>query len=203
MATETTRVSSYVRSEGFLDSAGTRYAYASAVNNLVSGLTASANSTYVNNMFSGLTASANASMINNLFSGLASTVTAGMITGYTLRSATSDAAATALAAASASYAASAGTLSGVTATPAQINTLLYGSAKYKVVFGSALATDVVIMTSVTALGLATALFVQVTPHTTGIIAGAVATQTGIQWMIATHAGTATQAVVDYMVIGNA
>ncbi len=214
MGTETTRVSSYIRSEGFLDSAGTRYQNASAVNLLVSGLTTSITASALNNVFSGITASANASQISNLFSGLASTVTAGLVTSYVARAVTADAAlaattaataaaaTTALAAASASYAASAGALSGLTATMAQVNALLYGT-KYKVAFGSALATDVAVMSCVTNCGISTALFALVTPHTTGIIAGGVATQTGVQWMIATHAGTATQAVVDFCIIGNA
>jgi len=208
MSTDTTRVSSYVRAEGFYDSAGTMYQYASAVNNLVSGLTASANYTAMNRVFSGLTASCVATQINNLFSGLASTVSAGMITGYTLRAATADAATTALAAttslaaASASYAASAGTLSGVSATPAQLNTLLYGT-KYKVAFGSTVATDAVVMTSVTNCGLSTALYVFVNPQVTGIIAAGLATQTGVKWNIVNSTGVATQATCDYMIVGNA
>jgi hypothetical protein len=104
MGVETTRVSSYLRAEGFYDSANTRYTYASAVNNLISGLTASVNATYLNNVFSGLSASANASMINNIFSGLASTVTAGLITSYVARAVTSDASV------SANYSASAGSV---------------------------------------------------------------------------------------------
>jgi hypothetical protein len=154
MATDTTRVSSYVRAEGFYDSAGTMYQYASAVNNLVSGLTASANYLAMNRVFSGLTASCVASQINNLFSGLASTVSAGMITGYTLRAATADAAATSLAAASASYAASAGTLSGVTATAGRINALQYSTASHKVVYGSSPVTGTATI-NVASLGLTT------------------------------------------------
>lgn len=154
MATETTRVSSYAQFEGYKDSAGTLYQYASAVNNLVSGLTASANYAAMNRVFSGLTASCVASQVNNLFSGLASTVTAGMITGYTLRAATADAAATALAAASASYAASAGTLSGVTATAGRINALQYSTAAHKFVYGSTAITASATI-GVTALGLTT------------------------------------------------
>jgi hypothetical protein len=154
MATDTTRVSSYAQFEGYKDSAGTMYPYASAVNNLISGLTASANYTYVNSVFSGLTASCQASQLNNIFSGLASTVTAGMITGYVLRAATADAASTALAAASASYAASAGALSGVTATAGRINALMYSTASHKVVYGSAPVTGTTTMT-VSSLGLTT------------------------------------------------
>ena len=280
MATDTTRVSSYAQYEGYKDSAGTMYQYASAVNNLVSGLTASANYVALNRVFSGLTASCEASQINNLFSGLASTVTAGMITGYTLRAATADAAATslaaasatyavsastaqaalrattadaaasasyaasaayavtalaattalaaasatyaasagtaanattavtaaaattALAAASASYAASAGTLSGVTATAAQLNALLYGT-KYKVAFGTVTASNATVMSSVTNCGLSTALYAHITPQATGIIAGAVATQTGVRWIVCNASGTATEVAAYYMVIGNA
>ncbi|MDD5239913.1 MAG: hypothetical protein PHH61_05660 [Candidatus Nanoarchaeia archaeon] len=160
MGTETTRVSSYFRSEGLLDSAGTRYQNASAVNLLVSGLTTGITASALNNVFSGITASANASMISNLFSGLASTVTAGMITGYALRAATADAATTALAAstslaaASASYAASAGTLSGVTATAGRINALMYSTAAHKSVYGSTAITASATI-GVTALGLTT------------------------------------------------
>lgn len=201
-----------------MDSAGTLYPNASAVNNLVSGLTTSVAASAMVNLVSGLVTGVNASSLNNLVSGLTTgvaasalnyaisgiSVSAGQLnyaTGYPASCAYAASATTAQGAASASYAASAGTLSGVTSTPAMINAMLYASARYKVAFGSALATDVVVMTSVTNLGMSTALFAQVTPHSTGIIAGAVATQTGIQWMIATHAGTATQAVVDYLVIG--
>lgn len=309
MATETTRVSSYIRSEGFVDSAGTRYQYASAVNNLVSGLIASANYTNMNDLFSGLATAVRGTALTNLVSGLVTgvnastlndcisgiTVSAGQLnfaSGYpasaayaasagtaanATTAATAAAATTALAAASASYAASAGTLSGLTANasainnvvsglttaitasalvnivsglvtgvnasslndiisgatvsagqinfstgfPAsvayavsagtlsgvsaaatEINTLLYGT-KYKVYFGSALATDLAIATTVTAMGIATALFAFVNAQVTGIIANAIATQTGIQWLIVASDGTATQSNVDYFVVGNA
>lgn len=189
MATETTRVSSYVRAEGFYDSAGTRYQYASAVNNLVSGLTTAVNASSLVNLVSGLVTGVKASALNDIISGV--TVSAGQIntvTGFP---------------SSAAYAVSAGTLSGVTATPAMLNALLYGT-RYKVAFGSTVATNAVVMSCVTNCGLSTALFALVTPQVTGISVGAVVTQTGVQWQIhlATSA-TATQGTVTYMIVGNA
>ena len=217
MATETTRVSSYMRSEGFLDSAGTRYQNASAVNNLVSGLTTSVNASSLVNLVSGLATGVNASSLNDIISGL--TVSAGQLnfaSGFpasaayavsagtaanATTAATAAAATTALAAASASYAASAGALSGVSAVATEINTLLYGT-KYKTYFGSTIASDTVVVSTVTNMGISTALFAFVTPQVTGIIAGAIATQTGIQWSIVASEGTATQATVQYLVVGN-
>jgi len=285
MATETTRVSSYFRAEGYYDSAGTIFSYTNTRLNSAmadtSGLTGSSTAAYLNQVFSALCASVVATQLNNIFSGLASTVTAGLITSYVARAVTADAAATAAtaaaattalaatyavsastaanattaataaaattalaatyavsastaanattaataaaattalaavsastaarattanAAASASYAASAGTLSGVTATAAQINTLLYGT-KYKVYVGSAIATNGTIATTVTAMGIATALFVIVTPQVSSVVVGALATQTGIQWsVVGVTAGTATQATCDFILFGNA
>lgn len=150
---ETTRVSSYIQGEGYKDSAGTMYPYASAVNNL----------------FSGITASANASMISNVFSGLASTITAGQLNGATSYAAscayatTALAAATSLAAASATYAvsattaayaASAGALSGVTVTAGTINAAQYSTAAHKFVYGSTAITASATI-GITALGLTT------------------------------------------------
>jgi hypothetical protein len=143
MATDTTRVSSYVRAEGFYDSAGTMYQYASAVNNAVSGLVTSVDASALNANISVLTAGA-----------------------------------------------------------AVLNAVLYGT-KYKVAFGSTVATDTVVMSSVTNCGLSTALYAFVTPQVTGLIAGAIATQTGVRWLIHNSTGVATQGTVTYMVIGNA
>jgi hypothetical protein len=82
-----------------------------------------------------------------------------------------------------------------------MNGLLYGT-KYKVAFGSTVATDAVVMTSVTNLGITTALYAFACAQTTGIVAGAKATQGGVQWMIVNSTGVATQGTVSYMVIGN-
>jgi hypothetical protein len=174
MSTETTRVSSYVRAEGFKDSAGTMYQYASAVNNLVSGLTTAVNASSLVNLVSGLTTAVNASSLVNLVSGLTTSVDASALKAN---------------------------ISGLTAGAAMLNAALYGT-KYKVAFGSALATDAVVMTSVTNCGLSTALYAFVTPQVTGLIAGAIATQTGIRWLINNSTGVATQGIVSYIVIGN-
>ena len=144
MSTETTRVSSYVRAEGFYDSAGTMYQYASAVNNAVSGLATGVDASALNANVSGLTAGA-----------------------------------------------------------AALNALLFSTSKLKVAFGSTIATDAVVMSSVTNCGLSTALYVFVNPQVTGIIAAGLATQTGVKWNIVNSTGVATQATCDYMIVGNA
>ena len=159
MSTETTRVSSYAQFEGYKDSAGTMYQYASAVNNLVSGLTTAVNASSLVNLVSGLTTSVDASALK-------------------------------------------ANVSGLTAGAAVLNAVLYGT-KYKVAFGSTIATDAVVMSCVTNCGLSTSLFVFVNPQVTGIIAAGLATQTGVKWNIVNSTGAATQATCDYMIIGNA
>jgi hypothetical protein len=170
MGTETTRVSSYMRSEGYYDSAGTMYKNASAVNNVVSGLTTAVNASSLVNLVSGLVTSVCASALNDIISGV--TVSAGQInyaTGFpascafaasattaqgALSATTAARATTANAAASASYAASAGTLSGVTVTAGTINALMYSTAAHKSVYGSTAITASATI-GVTALGLTT------------------------------------------------
>ena len=143
MATDTTRVSSYARYEGYYDSAGTMYQYASAVNNAISGLATGVDASALNANVSGLTIGA-----------------------------------------------------------AALNTVLYGT-KLKVAFGTVTASNATVMSSVTNCGLSTALYAQITPQATGIIAGAVATQTGVRWIVCNASGTATEVAAYYMVVGNA
>jgi hypothetical protein len=94
-------------------------------------------------------------------------------------------------------------LSGVSAvTPGMLNTMLYG-AKYKVAFGTVTASNAAVMSCVTNCGISTALYAFITPRATGIIAGAVATQTGVRWIVCLATGTATEVAANYMVVGNA
>jgi hypothetical protein len=156
MATDTTRVSSYAQFEGYKDSAGTMYPYASAVNNLVTGLTTAVNASSLVNLVSGLTTSVNASSLVNLVSGLVTGVNASalndMVSGATVSAGQLNYATSFPA--SAAYAVSAGTLSGVTATAGRINALIYSTAAHKSVYGSTAITASATI-GVTALGLTT------------------------------------------------
>ena len=145
---ETDRTSAYLRTEGYYDSAGTRYQYASAVNNLVSGLTTAVNASSLVNLVSGLTTAVNASSLVNLVSGLVTGVKASalndIISGVTVSAGQINNAtgfpASAAYSVSAAYAVSAGTLSGVTVTAGTINKLQYAASAHKIAYGSAVVT---------------------------------------------------------------
>ncbi len=215
MSTETTRVSSYVRAEGFYDSAGTMYQYASAVNNLISGLIASANYSNVNdlmsglatgvrgtaltNLVSGLTTGVNASTLINAISGL--TVSAGQLNfasgfpasaAYAVSAGTAANATTAVTAAAASYAASAGVVANG----------IVGSAAYSIRFGATTADDAGSITH----GLGTGIAVFVTPRNSGTTAKAVlnTAATGFTVYLLTNLGTAvTGQPIYWIAVGNA
>ena len=113
MATDTTRVSSYAQFEGYKDSAGTMYPYASAVNNLVTGLTTAVNASSLVNLVSGLTTAVNASSLVNLVSGLTTGVAASALTAN---------------------------ISGLTIGAAILNTVQYAATAHMVAYGSATIT---------------------------------------------------------------
>jgi len=130
MSTETTRVSSYFRAEGYKDSAGTLFNYTNA----------------------------------RLNSAMADT-------------------------------------SGLTATAAFLNGLLYGTTRYKVYIGSTIATNDAVATTVTAMGISTALFAFITPHVASVVAGTIVTQTGVQYKVLSLASAVTQVTADLIVFG--
>ena len=131
----------------------------------------------------------------NKLSGIASST--GTV-DYAVSASTAAQATTAVAAA---YAASAGALSGVTASAAQINKILYGTSLFKYAIGSVVASNGYVMTH----GLATGLYCMVNPQTSGILANGKVSGTSIQFSILGDTGLffeSTSAVVDFIIIGN-
>ncbi len=218
MGTETTRVSSYAQFEGYKDSAGTMYPYASAVNNLVTGLTTAVNASSLVNLVSGLTTAVNASSLVNLVSGLVTgvkasalndiisgvTVSAGQInfaTGYPASAAYAASATTAQGAASASYAASAGTLSGVTVTAATLNKLQYAASSHKIAYGSAVMAAGSSIVSMADNGITTCAFFLATPQNSCIMS-VTFTSTSATIVMASGAGVVTAGVAHWMAVND-